>query len=69
MWTAARNNVRSPERFMQTSVGWLVRELGRADQDAALAFLAEHRALLSREAARYIVEKLPADVQAAALAG
>ena len=43
--------------------------LGRADQDAALAFLAEHRALLSREAARYIVEKLPADVQAAALAG
>jgi 3-methyladenine DNA glycosylase AlkD len=69
MWMAARNNVRSPERFMQTSVGWLVRELGRADQDAALAFLAEHRALLSREAARYIVEKLPADVQAAALAG
>ena len=69
MWTAARNNVHSPERFMQTSVGWLVRELGRADQDAALAFLAEHRALLSREAARYIVEKLPADVQAAALAG
>jgi 3-methyladenine DNA glycosylase AlkD len=54
---------------MQTSVGWLVRELGRADQEAALAFLAEHRVLLSREAARYIVEKLPADTQAAALAG
>ena len=69
MWTAARNNVRSPERFMQTSVGWLVRELGRANRDAALAFLAEHRALLGREAARYIVEKLPADAQRAALVG
>ena len=68
MWTAARNNVHSPERFMQTSVGWLVRELGRADQDAALAFLAEHRALLSRKAARDIVERLPAEMQAAALA-
>jgi 3-methyladenine DNA glycosylase AlkD len=63
MSIAAGNNVRSPERFMQTSVGWLVREMGKADAGAALGFAEEHRDRLSREALRYIVEKMPPDVQ------
>jgi 3-methyladenine DNA glycosylase AlkD len=67
MWAAAANNVRSPERFMQTSVGWLVREMGKAEPEAALDFALAHRAELSREALRYIVEKMPEEVRQAAL--
>lgn len=67
MWAAAANNVRSPERFMQTSVGWLVREMGKAEPESALDFALGHRAELSREALRYIVEKMPEEVRQAVL--
>jgi len=30
--------LRSPERFAQTGVGWLLRELAAADREAVLAF-------------------------------
>jgi 3-methyladenine DNA glycosylase AlkD len=63
MSAAAENNVRSPERFMQTSVGWLVREMGKAEPQAAVDFAEAHRPELSREALRYIVEKMPEEVR------
>lgn len=52
--------VRDPERFAQTGVGWVLRELSRADRGAVVAFAEEHQARLSREGMKYIVEKLPA---------
>jgi 3-methyladenine DNA glycosylase AlkD len=58
--------VRSPQRFAQTGVGWLLRELAEAERDSVLAFTDEHLALLSREALRYVVERLP-DAQRSAL--
>lgn len=51
-------NVRDPEMFMQRSVGWLLRELSKADPDTVRAFVAEHEALLSREARRMALAKL-----------
>jgi 3-methyladenine DNA glycosylase AlkD len=59
--------VRSPERFAQTGVGWLLRELAEADRGAVLAFADEHLGVLSREAMRYAVERMPKSVQARVL--
>jgi 3-methyladenine DNA glycosylase AlkD len=54
--------VRSDERFAQTGVGWVVREISVADPDRAAAFVADHLGHLSREAARSAVRKLPPEV-------
>ncbi len=55
--------VRSEERFAQTGVGWLLRELAEADRAAVLAFAEGHLQMISREAVRYIVERMPKNVQ------
>ena len=47
-------NVRSDERFSQTSVGWLLRELARARPDAAEEWLAREGELLSTEARKMV---------------
>jgi 3-methyladenine DNA glycosylase AlkD len=60
--------VRSPERFAQTGVGWLLRELAAADRVRVLAFTDAHLAEMSREAVRYVVEHMPKSVQARVLA-
>jgi 3-methyladenine DNA glycosylase AlkD len=54
--------VRSPERFAQTGVGWLLRELATADPGAVLAFVDEHVGSMSREGVRYVVERMPVRV-------
>jgi 3-methyladenine DNA glycosylase AlkD len=51
--------VRSPERFAQTGVGWLLRELAEADRAAVLRFTRKHLSLLSREALKSIFKHLP----------
>ena len=51
-------NVRDPARFSQTSVGWLLRELSRAEPDAVAAFVASHGDRMSREARRSATAKL-----------
>jgi len=56
--------VRSEERFAQTGVGWLLRELGEADQAAVLDFTRQHLPLMSREAVRYVIERMPKALQA-----
>jgi 3-methyladenine DNA glycosylase AlkD len=60
--------VRCPERFAQTGVGWLLRELAVAEREAVLAFTREHGALMSREAVRSVVERMPKSVRARVLA-
>ena len=54
----ARNVVRS-ERFAQTGVGWVLRELSRAEPERVAAFVRDHARSMSREAARSAVRKLP----------
>lgn len=51
--------VRSPERFAQTGVGWLLRELALAEREAVLAFVDAHLHQMSREGVRYVVERMP----------
>ena len=55
--------IRSKERFAQTGVGWLLRELAAADRGAVLEFTDRHGEMMSREAVRYVVERLPKTVQ------
>lgn len=52
--------VRDPERFAQTGVGWVLRELSLANRSAVVAFAETHAARLSREGMKYTVEKMPA---------
>ena len=56
--------IRCKERFAQTGVGWLLRELAAADRARVLAFTEEHLGDMSREAVRYVVERMPKSVQA-----
>jgi 3-methyladenine DNA glycosylase AlkD len=51
-------NVRDQARFSQTSVGWVLRELSRADPDAVTAFVDEHAAEMSAEARRMATAKI-----------
>lgn len=50
----------SPERVDQTGVGWLLRELSRAEPTRVEAFVRRHARFMSRECVRQAVEKLPA---------
>jgi 3-methyladenine DNA glycosylase AlkD len=54
----AASNVSDPERFSQTGVGWLLRELSKAEPAAVRAFVAEHDGELSREARRMALAKI-----------
>ena len=65
---ACERVVRDPERFAQTGVGWVLRELSLFDRPRVIAFADEHLDDLSREAARSIAEKMPARDRAALLA-
>lgn len=55
--------VQSPERFAQTGVGWVVRQLGTADSGALLEFCEANLKYFSREGLRYALEKQPSNVQ------
>lgn len=61
--------LRSEERFAQTGVGWLLRELAAADGARVLAFTEAHLGEMSREAVRYVLERMPKSVQARVVSG
>jgi 3-methyladenine DNA glycosylase AlkD len=58
---------RQQERFSQLGMGWLLREYSHVDRGAVMAFLARHRARLSREALRYAIEHFPEPLRARVL--
>jgi len=53
--------VRHDERFAQTGVGWLLRELAEAECEAVTAFTRAHLARMSREAIHYVTARMPHD--------
>jgi 3-methyladenine DNA glycosylase AlkD len=56
--------VQSSERFAQTGVGWMLRELGQADQAQVVGFVKDRIECFSSEGLRYTIEKMPPDLQA-----
>jgi 3-methyladenine DNA glycosylase AlkD len=64
VFTVCAANARDPERFSQTSVGWVLRELSHAAPTAVAAFVEEHADLLSREARNMATTKLPPELRA-----
>ena len=67
LWVCAAN-VRDPARFSQTSVGWVLRELSRAEPQAVAAFVAAHAGEMSPEARRTATAKLEPRAKARAKA-
>jgi 3-methyladenine DNA glycosylase AlkD len=56
--------IQSRERFLQSAVGWILRELGRAEEEMVLRFVAEKARSFNREGLRYAAEKMPAEMRA-----
>ncbi len=52
-------NVTDRERFAQTGVGWVLRELSDAVPDAVYSFVQDHNSQMSREAVRMASARLP----------
>ena len=52
-------NARDPQRFSQTSVGWVLRELSNAEPELVARFVEANVDVLSREARRMATAKLP----------
>lgn len=57
--TVCATVVWSHERFDQTAVGWVLRELSRVEPARVEAFFRHHARWMSKEAARQAVAKLP----------
>lgn len=60
IFTLCSTVVWSPESVDQTAVGWLLRELSRAEPTRVEAFVRRHARFMSRECVRQAIEKLPA---------
>lgn len=58
----------SHQRFDQTAVGWVLRELSRAEPRRVETFFRRYALLMSKECARYAVAKLSPEVRAELLA-
>lgn len=68
VFTVCSTVVWSTERVDQTAVGWLLRELARAEPTRVEAFVRRHARFMSRECVRLSIEKLPTARQADVLA-
>jgi 3-methyladenine DNA glycosylase AlkD len=64
MLDTCSRNLRCDERFAQTGVGWLLRELAETETTRVLAFTEAHLSAMSREAVRSVTERMPKNVQA-----
>jgi len=53
----------SEERFAQTGVGWVLRELGRTDQDRVIGFVEANLDRFSREALKNAIKYLQPEVK------
>ena len=54
-----------PHPLMHKATGWMLREVGKRDEAALIAWLERHRRRMPRTMLRYAVERLDPDVRAA----
>jgi 3-methyladenine DNA glycosylase AlkD len=66
--TVCATVVWSHERFDQTAVGWVLRELSRAEPVRVETFFLRHARLMSNECARYVTARFPPEQRAEMLA-
>lgn len=55
--------------LIHKAVGWMLREVGKQDQDEMLSFIRQHYSEMPRTMLRYAIEKLPRPRQKRILAG
>ncbi|MCA9001847.1 MAG: DNA alkylation repair protein, partial [Planctomycetes bacterium] len=65
----AKKLLRDPEDLMHKATGWMLREVGKQDEHALLAFLDAHGPQMPRTMLRYAMEKLAPEIRQAYLEG
>ncbi len=67
--TLAKKLLKDKEDLMHKAAGWMLREMGKQDEDALLDFLDTHGQEMPRTMLRYSIERLPEDVRQGYLKG
>ncbi len=55
----ARKLMNHPHDLIHKAIGWMLRELGKKDQELLVGFLVDHHHQLHRTTLRYAIERLP----------